>query len=111
MTKQGDLQVENLKQQKMREKSETTSTWCGKLVSLNEINKNSQLTQPLDYSEHDGRTKTSSGGWKSNTAQHKASSISPRACASLPSRHRGSRRVDIRNEGSTRWWEREPQTW
>jgi hypothetical protein len=76
---------------------------CGASVSPNEINKKLELTHHFYYSGHDGRTKTSNGGGKSNAAQHRASSISPHACASFPSklqRHRGTRRVDNRNEGS-----------
>jgi hypothetical protein len=76
---------------------------CGASVSPNEINKKLELTHHFYYSGHDGRTKTSNGGGKSNAAQHRASSISPHACASFPSklqRHRGTGRVDNRNEGS-----------
>jgi hypothetical protein len=76
---------------------------CCRSVSPNEINKHLELTQSLYYSST-MTTKTPSDGWKSNAPQHRACSISPHTWASLPSsklqRHPGTRRVDIRNEGS-----------
>jgi len=98
MTWQHDLWVKNLKNESNAFNTVEEEDWgqvegeegrscgfnlSGRLVSPNEINRKLELTQPLYCTRHDGRTKTSSSRWKSNTAQHRASSILPHTCASL----------------------------